>query len=140
MTRRASETRFRLHQVTREAEEDVRRAWNSWSNQGKLLGELEEQSKVSDNLLISYREQFNVGRRSLLDVLDSQNTRYNVQVRTETARFAQFFAEYRVLAATNKLLDAMGVAAPNSAKAEARKRFNVGPTPPAETLRRRYPR
>jgi outer membrane protein, adhesin transport system len=140
MTRRASETRFRLHQVTREAEEDVRRAWNSWSNQGKLLGELEEQSKVSDNLLISYREQFNVGRRSLLDVLDSQNTRYNVQVRTETARFAQFFAEYRVLAATNKLLDAIGVPAPNGAKAEARKRFNVGPTPPAETLRRRYPR
>jgi outer membrane protein, adhesin transport system len=140
MTRRASEARFRLHQVTRESEEDVRRAWNSWSNQGKLLGELEEQSKVSDNLLISYREQFNVGRRSLLDVLDSQNTRYNVQVRAETARFAQLFAEYRVLASTNKLLGAIGVALPEGAKAGARQRFNVGPTPPAETIHRRYPR
>ena len=31
--------------------------------------ELEEQSRVSDELLRSYRAQFNVGRRSLLDVL-----------------------------------------------------------------------
>ena len=30
-------------------------------------------------MLLSYREQFNIGRRSLLDVLDAQNTRYNVQ-------------------------------------------------------------
>jgi adhesin transport system outer membrane protein len=140
MVRRASEARFRLHQVTREAEEDVRVSWNAWTQQGKLVGELDQQSRVSDDLLLSYREQFNVGRRSLLDVLDAQNTRYNVQVRAETARFAQNFAEYKVLAAENELIQAMEVAGPAAAKADARARFKVGPTPPAETNRRRYPR
>lgn len=140
MVRRASEARFRLHQVTREAEEDVRVAWNAWLSQGRLTGELDLQSKVSDDLLLSYREQFNVGRRSLLDVLDAQNTRYNVQVRAETARFANVFAEYKVLAAENELLQAMEVGVPESAKADARARFKVGPTLPAETYRRRYPR
>jgi adhesin transport system outer membrane protein len=139
MVRRASEARFRLHQVSREAEEDLRVSWNAWTNQGKLVNELDQQAKASDDVLNSYREQFNVGRRSLLDVLDAQNTRFNVQVRAETARFATQFAEYKILAAENELLQAMDLTAPASAKADARARFHVGPTPPAETMRRRYP-
>jgi outer membrane protein, adhesin transport system len=140
MVRRSSEARFRLHELGRYAEEDVRRAWNSMSTQRKIEGELETQSRVSDDLLLSYREQFNVGRRSLLDVLDAQNTRYNVQVRLETARFSEQFAEYQVLAATNKLLATMNLATPTGATSDARSRFDYGPPPPAELQRRRYPR
>ncbi|MEH6828814.1 TolC family protein [Parasphingorhabdus sp.] len=140
MVRRSSEARFRLHQMNREAESDARTAWNRMNTQGKLLDELTKQGQVSDDLLISYREQFNVGRRSLLDVLDAQNTRYNVQVRTETARFSEMFAEFQVLAATNQFLEALNLGAPDAAKAYARERYNVGPTPPAETDYRRYPK
>jgi len=140
MVRRASEARFRLHELGRYAEEDTRRAWNSMSTQRKVSEELATQSRVSDDLLLSYREQFNVGRRSLLDVLDAQNTRYNVQVRLETAKFAEQFAEYQVLAATNKLLASMNLATPAGATSDARSRFDYGPPPPAELQRRRYPR
>jgi outer membrane protein, adhesin transport system len=137
--RRASETRYKLHEVSRQAEADARTAWTRLTNQTKLLADLETQSKVSDDLLLSYREQFNVGRRSLLDVLDAQNSRYNVQVQRETARFAQVFAEYRLLAATNTLLKALDVAPANGSNAYARAKYHVGPTPPAETMRRRLP-
>lgn len=140
MVRRSSEARFRLHELGRYAEEDVRRAWNSMSTQRKVAQELDTQSKVSDDLLLSYREQFNVGRRSLLDVLDAQNTRYNVQVRLETAKFAEQFAEYQVLAATNKLLASMNMTPASGSDAYARSRFDYGPPPPAELQRRRYPR
>jgi outer membrane protein, adhesin transport system len=140
MVRRASEARFRLHELVRYAEEDVRTAWNSMSTQDKVGQELEVQSRVSDDLLLSYREQFNVGRRSLLDVLDAQNTRYNVQVRLETARFAEQFAEYQVLAATNNLLESLQLKAPSGSEAYAREKYNYGPSAPAETDRRRYPR
>jgi outer membrane protein, adhesin transport system len=129
MFRREREVRFRLDQMTREAEEDVRVSWNAWDAQGKLVKELDQQSTVSDELLRSYRAQFNVGRRSLLDVLDAQNTRYNVQVRAETARFAQFFAEFKVLAALNGLLQAMQVQPPAAAQANARARFKVNTAP-----------
>jgi len=139
MVRRASEARFRMHQLSREAEEDVRRAWNRWTSQEQLFADLQQQSRVADDLLLSYREQFNVGRRSLLDVLDSQNTRYNVQVRAETARFSQMFGLYQVLAATNQLLTAMELAPPSAAKTYARERFNVKATAPAELMERRYP-
>jgi adhesin transport system outer membrane protein len=139
MYRRERETQFRLDQMAREAEEDVRVAWNAWDNQGKLVKELDAQSKVSDDLLRSYRAQFNVGRRSLLDVLDAQNTRYNVQVRAETARFAQFFAEFKLLAAQNALLQAMQIAPPKAAEATARARFKVEPTQPLNTEALRDP-
>lgn len=132
MIRRASEARYRLFQVTREAEEDVRTAWSTLRTQGKVTDELARQSQVSDDLLLSYRNQFNVGRRSLLDVLDAQNTRYNVQVRLETARFSQMFARYQTLASTNRLLTALNVAPGAGAGQDDRGRFNYGPPKPAE--------
>jgi outer membrane protein, adhesin transport system len=140
MVRRASEARFRLYQMMREAEGDVRRAWNSKQTQDYVAQELAAQAKVTDQLLISYQDQFKVGRRSLLDVLDAQNTRFNVQVRAETAAFSEVFAGYQVLAATNALLDAFGLTAPESGKTNAREKDAYGPPAPAELQRRRYPR
>lgn len=137
--RRASETRFALHQVLREAETDVRTAWNSKAAQTNILRDLTAQSAATDELLLSYRDQFSVGRRSLLDVLDAQNTRFNVQVRAEIARFSELFAQYQILASTNSLLDAFNLSAPQSHKASARADANFGPPVPAELQRRRNP-
>ena len=46
MYRREKESRYRLDQMVREAEEDVRISWNAWDAQGKLVKELDQQSKV----------------------------------------------------------------------------------------------
>src|SRR5690606_29834913 len=110
MVRRASEARYRLHDRVREAEEDVTNAWTALQTQGRIGQTLERQSQVSDDLLLSYRSQFNIGRRSLLDVLDAQNTRFNTQVRRETSRFSELFARYQVLAASNLFLESLNVA------------------------------
>jgi outer membrane protein, adhesin transport system len=131
--RRASETRFRLHEVSREAEENVRLAWNALQMQGRISGELTTQNRIGEELLLSYRSQFNIGRRSLLDVLDAQNTRYGIQTRLETARFSELFARYQTLAATNRFLEALQVAPGAGAGAKERERFEYGPPKPAET-------
>jgi adhesin transport system outer membrane protein len=137
MVRRASETRYRLHEVEREAEEDVRNAWTRLDSHRRVTEQLTRQSSVSDDLLLSYRSQFNVGRRSLLDVLDAQNTRYNVQVRLETSRFSEVFARYQTLAATNRFLSSLNIAPGAGAGAKERQRFNYGPEVPAELQYRR---
>lgn len=138
MVHRASQSRYRLHELVRGAEEDVRTAWNAKTQQANVVTALARQSQVADDLLLSYRSQFNVGRRSLLDVLDSQNTRYNTQVRLETARFSELFAEYQTLAATNRFLDALNLAPGTGAGENERERFDYGPPTPAELQRRRY--
>ena len=129
---RADEVHGRLFERTRAAEEDVRTAWSRLTNQSALVGELEQQSRISDDLLLSYREQFNIGRRSLLDVLDAQNSRYNVQERTETARLSKLYAQYRVLAAGNRLIECLNVPVAAAARADQRERFKVNPIPPAD--------
>jgi adhesin transport system outer membrane protein len=136
---RADEVHARLFDRTRHAEEDTRTAWNRLQNQSRLVTELETQGRITDDLLLSYREQFNIGRRSLLDVLDAQNTRNNVQAQTETARLAKLYAQYRVLAATNKLIECLGVAMPSAAYSSERARFKVNPIPPADLDESSYP-
>jgi adhesin transport system outer membrane protein len=130
---RSREAQGRLFEQTRRAEEDVRGSWNRLTNQSRLLGELETQGKVSDDLLLSYREQFNVGRRSLLDVLDAQNTRFNVQEKVESARLARLYAQYRVLASANRLIEALGVAMPSEAWSDERARYRVNTLTPEDT-------
>jgi adhesin transport system outer membrane protein len=136
---RADEVHGRLFQRTRQAEEDVRSAWSRLQNQTALVTELETQARISDDVLLSYREQFNIGRRSLLDVLDAQNTRYNVQAQTETARLAKLYAQYRILAAENRLIECLQVAIPVAATADQRARFRVNPIPPADLQENSYP-
>ena len=130
--RRADEVHGRLFQRTREAEQDVRSAWSRLQNQTALTTELETQGRISDDLLLSYREQFNIGRRSLLDVLDAQNTRNNVQQQTETARLARVYAQYRVLAAENRLIECLGVQLPVGARQSEMARYRVNPIPPSD--------
>lgn len=136
---RADEVHARLFERTRRAEEDTRTAWSRLQNQSRLVSELETQGRITDDLLLSYREQFNIGRRSLLDVLDAQNTRNNVQAQTETARLAKLYAQYRVLAASNRLVDCLGVAMPAAAIADQRARYRVNPIPPADLDENSYP-
>ncbi len=129
---RADEAHARVFEQTRRAEEDARSAWSRLTNQSRLATELETQGRVTDDLLLSYREQFNVGRRSLLDVLDAQNTRYNVQAQVETARLAKLYAQYRLLASTNRLIEALGVNMPTEAWSDERTRYRVNPIPASD--------
>jgi adhesin transport system outer membrane protein len=136
---RADEGHARLFDRTRHAEEDARTAWSRLQNQSRLVTELETQGRITDDLLLSYREQFNIGRRSLLDVLDAQNTRNNVQAQAETARLAKLYAQYRLLAASNKLIECLGVAMPSAAYSDERARFRVNPIPPSDLDESSYP-
>ncbi|XUU59844.1 TolC family protein [Erythrobacter sp. HA6-11] len=140
MVHRASQARYRLHEMVRQAEEDAANAWTALQTQRRVGDALARQSQVSDDLLLSYRAQFNVGRRSLLDVLDAQNTRFNTQVRLETSRFSQLFAQYQILAATNTFLTTLNVAPGTGAGMTERDRFDYGPPKEAETDYRRYDR
>jgi adhesin transport system outer membrane protein len=136
---RADEVHGRVFERTRQAEEDTRSAWSRLQNQTRLVSELEQQGRITDDLLLSYREQFNVGRRSLLDVLDAQNTRYNVQAQIETSRLAKLYAQYRLLAATNRLVEALGVSVPVAATADQRAKYRVNPIPPEDLNENSYP-
>lgn len=123
--RRAGEQRYALAYAHREVEESVRSAWNERKSRGEISVILGRQSSNNASLVSSYREQFKVNQRSLLDVLDAQNTRFNTTILAETARFAALFAEYKILAASGSLLNAMNLKPVAQVEAYARKEFVV---------------
>lgn len=118
--RRESEAMLVFDQSAREVEQAVRESWLRLQSQGELASVYSDQLQSSRELIASYREQFNIGDRSLLDVLDAQNTRVNVQVLHQTALYSVMFAEYRLLAASGDLLAYMNVTAPKEAAADTR--------------------
>ena len=118
--RRESEAKLVFDQSAREVEQAVRESWLRLQSQGELARVYSDQLQSSRELIASYREQFNIGDRSLLDVLDAQNTRVNVQVLHQTALYSVMFAEYRLLAASGDLLAYMNVRAPKEAVADTR--------------------
>jgi adhesin transport system outer membrane protein len=134
--RRTSEQRLVLHQVHREIEEAVRTSWERRFRQADLAKTLRKQADANSGLVSAYREQFKVGQRSLLDVLDAQNTRFNTATLADTASFASLFAEYRLLATTGQLLKTLNIQPPKQSSAYARSEFNVPETPPTETYAR----
>lgn len=123
--RRSGEQRYALAQVQREVRESVSSAWNERVSRGELSGILGRQSSINNQLVGSYREQFKVGQRSLLDVLDAQNTRFNTKVLADTARVASLFAEYKILAASGNLLQTMKLKPLDGTNAYARQEFAV---------------
>lgn len=134
--RRTSEQRLGLHQVLREIEEAVRISWDRRFRQAEIAKTLRQQASASQRLVASYREQFKVGQRSLLDVLDAQNTRFNTATLADTASYASLFAEYRLLAATGQLLKTMKLQPAKQAAAYARTEFATPETAETETYAR----
>jgi len=118
--RRESEAMLALETAHRDVEEAVRISWERIHRQSSLASQYSQQLSASEGLVSAYRDQFTIGQRSLLDVLDAQNTRFSVQILNETAQYSVRFAEYRLLAATGTLLAYLGVGAPNQADAYAR--------------------
>lgn len=123
--RRETEAMLVLDQTAREVEEAVRTSWLRLRTQSELISVYSEQLQSTGNLISSYREQFKVGDRSLLDVLDAQNTGYNVQVLHDTAVYSLAFAEYRLMAASGALLRHYNLSAPATSDAYARNLLDV---------------
>lgn len=137
--RRADEARMALHRITREVEEGVRLSWDRRRLQASRLKELNRQLNTQNEVVRYYTDQFQIGQRSLLDLLDAQNSRIAAQIAVATGQSAVTFADYRLLASMNRLLRTLKVQPPSAVKAYAREQFQVPTTPPAETMPRHSP-
>ncbi len=107
----AEEARLALVQAKRDSERQMRDAWAKLSTWRKKLDEQETRALIARDVHASYRAQFGIGRRSLLDVLDAQNARYGAVVDVEVARIGARLGEYAVLAQSNRLREHFGVSA-----------------------------
>lgn len=98
--------------AARELEKDVRQTWASMVASGERAREFSSQAASNGEVVRAYKDQFNLDRRTLLDVLDSQNELFVSRSDTINAEFLEIFAVYRLLALKGQLLSTLGVANP----------------------------
>lgn len=121
-TARVHEFKHRLSESTdvllvneRQVAEDAKVAWNAIQTARENVQILARSVEANRNTRDVYRQQFDIGQRGLLDLLDSDNELFLSRDSLVTATYAEIFASYRLLATMGRLTDALNVTIPAEA-------------------------
>ncbi len=102
---RARQTRQELNGLLDSLAEETTATWS------QLISAQEQVKHFSNAVVYStqtrdmYLDQFNIGQRSLLDVLDAENELFSTSIQLVTAQQNVIAAQYRLLALGSNLLD-----------------------------------
>ncbi|MES9905833.1 MAG: TolC family outer membrane protein [Sedimenticola sp.] len=113
---RHGESMAELAQSQRQVEEEVRRAWSAMEHQDEEVMGRFDQVLANGQVVDTYREEFDVGQRDLLDLLDSENELFVSRTQLVAAESSALYARYLVVASMGQLVEKLGVTLP---KAEA---------------------
>jgi adhesin transport system outer membrane protein len=99
----------------RQVIESIQLSWNAWQTASQQLEYFKVHVEASKQALESYRKQFNIGQRTLLDLLDQENEVFQASINYINGQNNELFSEYRILAGTGKLLWSLEVPLPPQA-------------------------
>lgn len=92
--------------------ESIRLSWNAWTAAGLRLNPLRRHVSASLSTRGAYQEQFKVGKRTLLDLLDSQNEYYEAQIEYARGQNDEIFSRFRILNGMGVLLNYLNMRLP----------------------------
>ncbi len=96
--------------VRRQVINTLRLAWTAQSHLGEQVEYLQDYVDQAQKTMTSYQEEFFIGQRELIDLLDAKNEVNSAQNGYIAAYFDEVTARYRVLEATGQLLETLGMA------------------------------
>jgi adhesin transport system outer membrane protein len=101
----------------RQLNENLSLAWNAMENARLQTPKAREYADYTSNVRQAYQQQFGLGQRTLLDLLDSENELFTANRRYTDVRYTEEYSMYRVVAAMGDLLRMKNVVAPTEATA-----------------------
>jgi outer membrane protein, adhesin transport system len=112
---RLEEARQAVRVAQRDAKEEARVAFNALTTARARVAALSQGVEAQRATRDIYAQQFDLGQRGLLDLLDAENELFNGRSNLVTADFTEIFAAYRVLAIIGTLLDTLSIDRPKEA-------------------------
>ena len=91
----------------RQIEQDVRLAWNALQTAQERVPRLKLRVEAAEKTREAYAQQFNLGQRTLLDLLDSENELLTAGADYTEAYYNQLYACYWLAEAMGQLLPAL---------------------------------
>lgn len=116
---RVDEALANLGRARNDVEREMRQAWEGLTAERVRLPQVQSYAVASAQVVTSYRAQFTIAQRTLLDVLNAENELFTARNAESSSRYAVAVSELRVLAAIGRLLPTLGInnaAAPGGAE------------------------
>lgn len=88
--------------------ENLEYAWIAHEELQKQLPYLKAHRDYTVNTLQSYQQEFALGRRTLLDMLNTENERFTAEKEVTTSEYDLLFSNYRILEGTGALAKELG--------------------------------
>jgi len=108
----AQEVENRAH---RQVIESVRKDWTRFATAKRGMPYYKEHADASARTRDAYHKQFNIGQRTLLDLLDSENELYTARTNYAQAKNEMLYGMYRVVYSTGQLTNFLSIALPRQA-------------------------
>lgn len=83
--------------------ENLDYAWTAYEELKRQMPYLKDHRDYTVNTLESYSKEFELGRRTLLDMLNTENERFSAEKEVVNNEYDLIFAQYRILEGTGKL-------------------------------------
>lgn len=112
---RKAETEQRKLRFERLVEEEVRRSWSTLARSQARAEVLAREVVASGQVASTYAQEFEIGQRDLLDLLDADNELFNSRTSLVTVEYSVLFSKYRLLATMGQLNSSLGVTLPEEA-------------------------
>jgi outer membrane protein, adhesin transport system len=120
--KQAVEYQYQARDLQEKACRDVRQtlaiAYNDVHKLQEQLKYLDQHRLSTEKAREAYRQQFDIGQRTLLDLLDTQNEYFQASRAYIDARYNKIIAEARTLASMGKLNGTVGVERPDQPSAQ----------------------
>lgn len=117
----AKETAYKMNEakalnrtVHRDVTEGFTLSWNAFELLNLQKKYIKLNVLASKDTQADYKEQFKVGQRSLLDLLDTENELYEARRDFLEAEFSEISAQYRILNAMGLLVESLRITRPSS--------------------------
>jgi adhesin transport system outer membrane protein len=104
-----------MHTNERKVSDDARVSWNAIEVSHSNVEILGRQVEADKRTVGVYKQQFEIGQRGLLDLLDADNELYLANDNLITASYAETFANFRLLATMGALQKTLGITPLDSA-------------------------
>ena len=115
--KQAVEFQYQARDLQEKACRDVRQtlaiAYNDVVKLNEQLKYLDQHRLSTEKAKEAYRQQFDIGQRTLLDLLDTQNEYFEASRAYINARYNEIIAEARTLSSMGKLNGVIGIARPD---------------------------
>lgn len=96
----------------RQVKQSLELSWNAYEILSRQIEFLQGHVNASEQTRNSYQKQFDIGQRSLLDLLDTENEVYTSKIQLAEAQLDHQIAKLRILNGMGGLLTAMNIQVP----------------------------